>query len=300
MIMSTRALALFLGSLLVATWALQCTALYLVGDVESEAMTPWLLGTMFVPSLWSIAYLTIFNRKAWKLVRFWPGNPVYLVLGALIPAVIGLGLLAVVTSQGWGASSFFRFGADGVDVLHGPWTLGSGAQSWAMFAANVAVTAIVFAGINGVVAIGEEFGWRGVVQHHIVERLGLLRGVAVLGFVWAIWHAPMNLMGYNHPGAPILGTFVLFPIELIAVSFIMAWLTIRAKSFWPAVLMHGSGNGIQEGVKSSLTMNAGLSPVTADYVVIAITVALALVCIALTPRQKQHAPMSGDAATAPA
>ncbi len=285
MIMSVRTLALFLGSLLAATWALQIAGLKLVGDLESPAMIPFLIGAMFMPTIWSLAYLIFVDRKAWKFVRFWPGNPIYLVLGALIPAAIAFSALAISLSQGWGGSSFFAFTADGANVLRGPWVLGDGAQDWWRFAANVAVTALMFAGINSMVAVGEEFGWRGVLQHHLIERFGFLRGVTILGFVWAIWHAPMNLAGYNQPDAPLLGTFVLFPIQLIAVSFIMAWLTLRARSFWPAVLMHGSGNGIEEGVMSSLNL-AGVPPIWADYANIAVTVALALVCIALTPRSQ--------------
>lgn len=298
MIMSVRALALFLGSLLVATWALQITGLRLIGDTDSPAMTPYLIGAMFMPTLWSIAYLTLFNRKAWKLVRFWPSNPIYLVLAALIPAAIAFIVLAIVHAEGWGASSFFSFTSDGANVLRGPWTLGDGVQGWGMFAANVAVTAVLFSLINGVVAVGEEFGWRGVLQHHVIERFGFMRGAALLGFIWAIWHAPMNLAGYNHPDAPILGTFVLFPVQLIAVSFIMAWVTIRANSFWPAVLMHGSGNGIEAGVMSSLNLDASLSPLTADLLNIGVTIAIALLCLLFTPRQRQA--VAAAAAATPA
>lgn len=289
MIMSVRALALFLGSLLVATWALQITGLQLIGDTDSPAMTPYLIGAMFMPTLWSIAYLTLFNRKAWKLVRFWPGNPIYLVLAALIPAAIAFTVLAIVHAEGWGASSFFSFNVNGAEVLRGPWLLGDGAQGWPMFAANIAVTAVLFSLINGVVAVGEEFGWRGVLQHHVIERFGFMRGVALLGFIWAIWHAPMNLAGYNHPDAPLLGTFVLFPIQLVAVSFIMAWVTIRANSFWPAALMHGSGNGIEAGVMSSLNLDASLTPLTADLLNIGVTIVIALLCLLFTPRQRQAA-----------
>lgn len=290
MTMSARALTVFLTSLLLATWALQVAGLTLVGDVESPAMTPYLIGAMFMPTLWSVGYLTIFNRKAWRLIAFRPGNPIYLIAGALLPACIAFAVLALLEREGWGASSFFRFTAEGADVVRGPWLLGAGAQGWDLFAANVAVTAVQFSLINGTVAVGEEFGWRGVLQHHMIERLGFLRGIALLGFVWAIWHAPMNLAGYNHPDTPLLGTFVLFPIQLVAESFIMAWLTLRANAFWPAVLMHGSGNGIQEGVMSSLTLNAGVPPLTAELAMLGFTVALAVLCVFLTPRRRIAAP----------
>lgn len=298
MTMSARALALFIGSLLIVTWGVQIAAIYFVGDVQSDAMAPWLLGSMFLPTLWSVGYLAIFNRKAWRLVRFWPGNPLYLVLAALIPGFIAFAAVAVSMAQGWGGSSFFNFGADGVDVLRGPWVMGNGAQGWAFFGANIAATAIIFAGINGVVAMGEEFGWRGLLQHHFIERMGFLPGVAALGFIWAIWHAPVNLAGYNFSQAPILGALVLFPVELIAVSFIMAWLTLRARSFWPAVLMHGSGNGIEEGVMSSISLGAEVHPLAADLVQLAVTVALALLCIALTPQRKGDASASAPSEAA--
>ncbi|MGE0047067.1 MAG: lysostaphin resistance A-like protein [Hyphomonadaceae bacterium] len=285
--MSMRTLCLFLASLLVVSWGVQFAALVIVGDVHSGAMTPWLLGLMFMPSLWAIGYLTLVNRKDWKRIQFWPGNPIYLVFAALIPAAIAFATLGVSLWQGWGGSSYFTFTADGAEVLRGPWVLGDGAQSWALFAANVAATALVFAGINGLAAVGEEFGWRGFLQHHTIQRLGFVRGVGILGLVWALWHAPMNFAGYNFPEAPALGALVLFPIELIAVSFVMAWLTIRARSFWPAVLMHGSGNGIEEGVMQSLTLNTHLAPLAAEFVQIAITVALGLIAIALWPRRAQ-------------
>lgn len=286
MIMSTRTLARFLGSLVVATWLVQIAALIVVGDVESEAMTPWFLGSMFMPMIWSVAYLTLFNRKAWRLVRLWPGNPLYLLLAGLLPAALAFSVLAILESNGWGSSSFFSFAGGEAAVVKGPWVLGLGEQSWDKFAVNVAFTALMFAGINSVVAVGEEFGWRAHLQQHMIERFGFIRGVALLGFVWAMWHAPMNLAGYNHPEAPVLGTFVLFPLQLIAISFVMAWLTLRARSFWPAVLLHGSGNGIEAGVMSSLKLTAGVSPLTADLLSLGVTLLLALVCIVMTPSPK--------------
>jgi hypothetical protein len=75
---------------------------------------------------------------------------------------------------------------------------------------------------------------------------------------------------------------VLFPLKLIAVSFIMAWLTLCARSFWPAVLLHGSGNGIGVGVMSSLTFSVGVTSLTATVAQIGLTVAIAILCLVLT------------------
>lgn len=284
MTMSSRTTAWFMGSLLVFSWLVQMAALYITGDVNSGAIVPWLVGTMFIPIIWSIFYLTFFNREAWKAVRFRPGNPLYLAAAALIPAAIGCGVLAVMVSQGWAISSYFDFSA-GVSVLDGPWLMGDGSQQWAYFAANVAITAVYFASINSVFALGEEFAWRGVMQHHLIGRMGFYRGVASLGFVWAIWHVPLNLAGYNHPDVPVLSAFILFPIEHIAISFIMACLTLAARSFWPAVLFHGSINGIQQGLMSSQTAVKGISPMTSEYLQIGLTVIVAIICVLLTPQR---------------
>lgn len=290
MIMSSRALAFFLGSLLFVSWGVQFAALNSVdGDVRSDALTPWLIGLMFMPSLWSVIYLVVFNPSAWKLIRFRPGNPIYLGLGALIPAGIAFATLYILLQQGWGGSSFFTFTADGANVARGPWLLGAGQQAWALFAVNIAITGLLFACLNGIAAVGEEFGWRGVLQHHMIERMGFWPGVAVLGFVWGIWHAPVNLAGYNYSEAPELGALIIFPIVLMAVSFIMAWLTIRARSFWPAVLMHGSGNGIEDGVVSSLVLSPGVHPLTSALVSAAVTITIALACFAFTPRAREPA-----------
>ena len=101
MIMSSRTIAWFLGSLLVVSWLVQLAALEITGGVTSDAIVPWLVGIMFIPSIGSILYLAFFNREGWKAVRFKPGNPLYLVGAALIPAIIACAVLAVMASQGW-------------------------------------------------------------------------------------------------------------------------------------------------------------------------------------------------------
>jgi len=286
MLMSVRTLTVFIASLLLATWAIQIAGLVLVGDPDNPAMMPYLIGSMFMPAIWSLGYLILFNRKAWRFVRFWPGNPLWLVLGALVPALIAFAVLAICEIAGWGSSSYFTFSAAGADILKGPWKLGAGEQDWTRFTLNMTATALFFAAFNSIVAIGEEFGWRGHLQHHMIARLGPVRGVALLGFIWAMWHLPMNLAGYNYGPSPILGALVLFPLQLIAMSFIMAWFTLRARSFWPAVLLHGSGNGIEEGVVSSIALQAGVDPMTASYVQLGVTILLGLLCLAaMMPRR---------------
>ena len=127
-------------------------------------------------------------------------------------------------------------------VAHRLFVLGSGDQSIPFFALNLTASALVFAPLAGALAFGEELGWRGYLQGELVSRFGVARGATMLGLLWAYWHLPLVLMGYNYPESPLLGGFILMPLVGIGISFFLAGLTIPAGSFWPAVLAHGSIN----------------------------------------------------------
>lgn len=283
-VVSRKHLLAYFALLLGASWAVQIIVILGVGDINSAAATPWLAAMMFFPTIASLIYWFGFNRKAFTHVRYWPGNPIYLVIAGLIPAAIALAVLVIAERAGWGTCDFFSFSSSGADIKNGPWSLGVGMQSWPLFAANIAVTAVVFSFINGIVAVGEEFAWRGFLQKPMIENFGVVGGVALLGVVWAYWHLPSNFAGYNYAHAPVLGGLVLFPALLVADSFIMAWLTIRARSFWPAVLMHGSGNGLHEGILSRITLSEGSSRLWIDLTSIGVSWVLGGLCAAALHR----------------
>lgn len=281
--MTTRAIACFMGSLLLFTWLIQVVALQVTGGPSDEKLVFWMAATMFVPAIWTIGYILLFNRDARRLIRFRPRRPLILILSGLLPAVIACGVVALMVGSGSAETDFFAFGPGGAEVRDGPWLLGMGVQTWAFLAANIGLTALYFACLNSLFAFGEELGWRGLLQDQLIGQLGFFRGVALLGFVWGIWHLPFNLAGYNFPHAPLVGALVLFPIELIAMSFIMACLTRAGHSLWPAVLLHGSVNGAAQGLVESLATVDGIAPTTPKLVQIALTVIVAVVCILLTP-----------------
>ena len=293
--MSRKSIIIFLLLLLLVSWAMQGLAIYLVGDLNSARAAPWLVSLMFFPTLAALIYRFGFHREAFRHVRFRLGNPLFLILASLIPAATALAVLAIVESLGWGRSDYFSFSSLAVDVSKGPWVLGLGSQSWWMFAANIAATAIVFSLINSVAAVGEEFAWRGFLQGHMIANFEMLRGITLLGLVWAFWHLPANLAGYNYTKTPVLGGLVLFPLLLVSESFVMAWLTLRARSFWPAVLMHGSGNGIHEGVLRHITLTEHVAPLRVDVISIIVSMALGLVCAFAIARRNTTQTLPGTA-----
>lgn len=282
--MRGRAIALYCLLTYAIAWGLQFAAIRATGgDLESDAAGPWLATTMFVPGLVAILFLALHKRSRagllWKPT--WRMIPM-LVAAVAAPTLIAFAVLAVVQAMGWGQSGWFAFGADGVQISGGPWMLGRGVQAWPLFLANVAVTGAAFAAMNGLVAVGEEFGWRAFLQGHLIHRLGLGRGVVLLGLIWSFWHLPSLLAGYNYPETPVLGALVIFPLELVAVSVFMAWITLSARSFWPAVIAHGAGNSIQEGVIANLKMHG--PRLYEDLTTMVVTVLVALACWAWMAR----------------
>lgn len=276
--MRKRVIALYCLLVYAIAWSLQFAAIRATGgDLEADGAMPWLIGTMFVPGLTALLFV-ILHRPAragllWKPT--WPTIPMALI-GVITPALTAFAVLGVVEAMGWGKSGWFVFAADGATISGGPWLLGLGQMGWAMFAANVFVTSLAYALISALAAMGEEFGWRAFLQGHLIDRFGLTGGVIVLGLVWSFFHLPALLSGYNYPETPVLGAFVIFPIELVAVSFFFAWLTLSARSFWPAAIAHGSANAVQEGVIGNLQMTT--PRLYEDLTTMGVTVVVGLLC----------------------
>ena len=147
--------------------------------------------------------------------------------------------------------------------------------------------------LNALVATGEEFAWRGLLQPLLTDKFGIFKGITILGFIWSMFHLPVLLNGYNYPQNPIIGSFILFPIRLIAISYFYAWLTLKSKSFIPASIAHGAGNGIQEAIVSNIKMNT--NQIYENVITIVITVIIGLVFLALTYRTtKNHLRENGS------
>lgn len=96
--------------------------------------------------------------------------------------------------------------------------------------------------VNAVAAFGEEYGWR----NYLVSALkGKKFWIAclVIGFVWGIWHFPLILMGHNYPEHNVSGVFMMI-VMCIALTPIELYLVLKAKSVYPAAILHGTFNAI--------------------------------------------------------
>jgi len=285
--MKLPALILYVFLLFALGWALQFGAIVFVGNPESSAAAPWLVSAMFVPALVTLGFVR-FYRPARGLLLWkptWRMIPL-LIAAFVVPTGIGFATVAAIELLQWGHSSWFVFRQAGVSISGGPWLFGRGVQAWPLFVANVLFTGGAYALFNALFAIGEELGWRGFLQGQLTARLGTTGGIALLGLLWAFWHLPALLAGYDYPEHPLLGAFVFMPIQLVAASFFLGWLTIRARTVWPAAVAHGAVNSIEEGVTSHLHL--AVPHLYEDITRIAITVLAGLVFWALLAQRERR------------
>ncbi|MEV2219892.1 type II CAAX endopeptidase family protein [Nocardia vinacea] len=149
------------------------------------------------------------RRTVGLVVATWLGAPLFLAVAFGLSAVFGL-------------YSFEFTSAETVAAL----VLES-------LAANVLGTVLF--------ALGEEIGWRGWLLPQLARRFGLASGLLITGVVWALWHAPLTLLGYNYPN---LGPWAALAFIGFCVPFgaILGWLRLHTGSIWPGVLAHAALN----------------------------------------------------------
>ena len=204
---------------------------------------------MFTPALASWVVCRFITHEPWLresgLARRSPSSGWLRILGF---ATIGVGvvvaalalLLTLVIGAGW-------FSPD--------WVLTSFANNLRGIAPGgppppvaviwvLAVVANVFAAytVNGLVALGEETGWRGWLQSAL-EPLGRGWGIVLTGVIWGLWHAPLIVMGYEYGGRlPAAAGIALFTCLCAGLGTLLSWLRVRSGSVLPAAITHGAFN----------------------------------------------------------
>jgi membrane protease YdiL (CAAX protease family) len=176
---------------------------------------------MVVPALAAIA-LRIFYGEGFRSVGWRAGRPIYwmwaillptLALAIWVPTSIVLGYAAMAPSDSTGGALM----AHPLRLLE-----------------NMAI----YLAISIPLAFAEEFGWRGYLQAKVVSEFGLVKGLVVLGLIWGFWHSPIFYVMGNYTEHPLLGPFVMTPIDNLMAVVPMAWLYIRARNIWVPTLTH--------------------------------------------------------------
>jgi membrane protease YdiL (CAAX protease family) len=131
-----------------------------------------------------------------------------------------------------------------------------------------------------VFSAGEEIGWRGYMLTRLIDA-GIPRPILVGGFIWALWHVPLILSGqYASSSTPALSA-MLFVVDIVAGSYLFAWLRLSSGSVWPPILAHASWNAVIQNVFDAYTRGTSLWVGESGILVALIEIAVA---IALTRR----------------
>jgi len=186
---------------------------------------------------WQDLYLRPHFKRGWRFwAMAWLGTPFLVLLGAglfyaLFPQHLDTTLSTARALLNQAAKSAGR------SVPFSP----------TAFIVVQIVQAIVIAPlINGPATFGEEFGWRAYLLPKLMP-LGGRKAVLLVGIIWGVWHWPIIAMGYNYglsyPGAPWLGLLCVTWFTVVTGTW-LAWMTLRSRSVWPAVIGHAAINGL--------------------------------------------------------
>ncbi len=156
----------------------------------------------------------------------------------------------------------------------------------------VAVVGGVLAGytINGLFALGEEYGWRGLLWEELRPR-GVLAANLIIGAAWGLWHAPLILQGYNYPGHRLSGVAMMV-VFTTAFSFVLTAVRELTGSVLPAAAAHGTFNGVAVFVTLAIP---GANPLVGGPLGLLGCGALALVALLLWFQVARRASPNGGA-----
>lgn len=150
--------------------------------------------------------------------------------------------------------------------------------------------------INGVLAVGEELGWRGWLLPSL-RPLGTWPALLISGAVWGFWHSPLILLGYNFGQPNPLGVGLMIG-GCMLFGVLLGWLRLRSGSVWPAVFAHGAFNAAAGFLLLVVAADSTADPVAtgplgwAAWIVMAAVIAVLVLTGAFRtqPRLQRKAP----------
>jgi membrane protease YdiL (CAAX protease family) len=229
----------------------------------------YVTGAMWSPALAVFATKKIFGESVRELPWRW-GSARYAWLAYLIPILYTVPLYAIVWLSGLGSFNTSFLQETAVDF------------GWKNFPPSVTLTLFVLITATiGLIpklsrALGEEIGWRGFLVPELAKVVRFPTVAVISGLMWAVYHYPVLLFAdYNAGGPPWYG-LTCFTLMVVAGSFIMAWLVLRARSLWPAAILHASHNLFIQSICTPLTRDTGPTKYIIDEFGIGLVVTTAI------------------------
>jgi membrane protease YdiL (CAAX protease family) len=138
------------------------------------------------------------------------------------------------------------------------------ASPWSLLLISTLSVLIAGLVIYGLISIGEELGWRGYLLPKLMERFagpertgaeahglahtggsdaaGARKAALLVGLIWGVWHWPGDLLAMQlDPRMSILSLLIRL-VSSCVLSVLLAWVTLRSGSVWPAAIGHGMFN----------------------------------------------------------
>lgn len=218
------------------------SALPLLGALLSETFrsVAYLL-VMWGPGLSAVITLAIHGRSRRELGLRW-GSTRYAALGVALTVGVSMLVYGVSWLAGLGGLDREELAARAPDL------------------AFLLTLGVVFSTVE---SLGEELGWRGFLVPELARSMSFTRTAVVSGVIWSVWHYPsMFVLSYGEQTPQVFG-FVGITLQLMAGSFVLAWLRLRSGSVWPAAIFHGVHNVVVPLVFDPITTDTGIT----EYVV---------------------------------
>lgn len=140
--------------------------------------------------------------------------------------------------------------------------------------------------INGFFALGEELGWRGLLQQELAP-MGFLRASALIGLIWGLWHAPLILLGHNFPAHPRLGVVVM-TVACVPLGIVMSWLALKAQTVFAPAVAHGTFNAASGAALMAVSGGEQIEVFVLGYAGIVAIAVVAGALVALGPGAKEY------------
>lgn len=208
------------------------------GEVEAGGGI-YVIGLMWCPGLAALLTRFVFQRNLRGIGWGW-GKTRYQVWSYLLPLIGFLAVYGITWSTGLGGFSSEELTAEAGFGLP---------LAFAMQATFGILLVAIF-------TLGEELGWRGLLVPELSKMTGFTQLSLISGVIWVAYHAPILFFADYHSAAPTWYAFLCFIVEVVAISFIFAWLRLKSGNIWPGVILHASHN-LFEGVFNQLTIDRG-------------------------------------------
>ena len=110
---------------------------------------------------------------------------------------------------------------------------------------RIFISIFIFSFLNIMPFIGEEYGWRAYLAPRLKEIYGVKKSILMTGFIWGIWHLPLNLFYYSD--GLLTSQIYSVIIQLVFCTFLGIFLTYaynKTKSIWAPVMIHYLNNNL--------------------------------------------------------